>query len=138
VRFDTEHLRRVLVNLLDNARRYTEERNDAIQVFTSAVDAQHAAVAIWSDAAPMDQSVERHLFEPFFSSDSRSSGLGLFICRELCERHDASLVYQRNVRSARGVPTEGNEFVLSLVLADAPDNVAQAELSTTPWQPTLY
>lgn len=88
VRFDTEHLRRVLVNLLDNARRYTEERNDAIQVFTCAIDAQHASIAIWSDAAPMDQSVERHLFEPFFSSDSRSSGLGLFICRELCERHD--------------------------------------------------
>lgn len=138
VRFDTEHLRRVLVNLLDNARRYTEERNDAIQVFTCAIDAQHASIAIWSDAAPMDQSVERHLFEPFFSSDSRSSGLGLFICRELCERHDASLVYQRNVRSARGVSTEGNEFVLSLLLADAPDNVAQAEPSTTPWQPTLY
>ena len=29
------------------------------------------------------------LFEPFFSSESRSSGLGLYISRELCERYGA-------------------------------------------------
>jgi two-component system sensor histidine kinase PilS (NtrC family) len=86
----------------------------------------------------MDQSVERHLFEPFFSSDSRSSGLGLYICRELCERHDASLVYLRNVRLARGRDIEGNEFVVTLRRADASDNANIAETVTTPWQPPLY
>ena len=138
VRFDTEHLRRVLVNLLDNARRHTEDHPDAIQVYPGVSDAQHATISIWSDSAPMDQSVERHLFEPFFSSDSRSSGLGLYICRELCERHDASLIYQRTVRSARGHPTEGNEFVVTFRRAESPDNPPSAEMSTTPWQPTLY
>lgn len=138
VRFDTEHLRRVLVNLLDNARRHTSDTDDAIQVIACASDAQHATISIWSDAPPMDQSVERHLFEPFFSSDSRSSGLGLFICRELCERHDASLVYQRTARNARGVRTEGNEFVITLLRADAADNAAHTETSSTPWQSTLY
>ncbi|MES2951622.1 MAG: ATP-binding protein [Pseudomonadota bacterium] len=138
VRFDTEHLRRVLVNLLDNARRHTEDRLDAIQVYAGVSDAHHATVSIWSDAAPMDQSVERHLFEPFFSADSRSSGLGLYICRELCERHDASLIYQRTVREARGQPTEGNEFVVTFRRAEPQDNPASAEMTTTPWQPTLY
>ncbi len=138
VRFDTEHLRRVLVNLLDNARRHTEDHADAIQVYPGVTDAQHATISIWSDSAPMDQSVERHLFEPFFSSDSRSSGLGLYICRELCERHDASLIYQRTVRSARGQPTEGNEFVVTFRRAESPDNRPSAETTTTPWQPTLY
>ena len=123
VRFDTEHLRRVLVNLLDNARRHTQDLPDAIQAIASISDSQHATISIWSDAPPMDQSVESHLFEPFFSSDSRSSGLGLFICRELCERHDASLVYQRTMRNARGHPTEGNEFVVTLHRTDASDNV---------------
>jgi two-component system sensor histidine kinase PilS (NtrC family) len=138
VRFDTEHLRRVLVNLLDNARRHTEERRDAIQVYANTDDAQHATISIWSDAPPMDQSVERHLFEPFFSSDSRSSGLGLYICRELCERHDASLVYQRTVRAARGQPTDGNEFVITLQRAEPKDNRPTAETTSTPWQPQLY
>ena len=138
VRFDTEHLRRVLVNLLDNALRYTEDQADAIQVFSGETDAQHATISVWSESPPLDQSVERHLFEPFFSSDSRSSGLGLYICRELCERHDASLVYQRTVRNARGQPTEGNEFAVTFRRAEAPDNPLLAETTSTPWQPTLY
>ena len=138
VHFDTEHLRRVMVNLLDNARRHTEDRADAIQVFTGVSDAQHATLSIWSDSAPLDQSVERHLFEPFFSSDSRSSGLGLYICRELCERHDASLIYQRTVRNARGQPTEGNEFVVTFRRAEPADNPLPADSTLTPWQPTLY
>ncbi len=114
VRFEAEHLRRVLVNLLDNARRYASGQEDSIQVSSSG-DAQQLVMAVWSDGAPMDRSVERHLFEPFFSSESRSSGLGLFICRELCEGHGASIVYQRNVRTARGRPTEGNEFAITFL-----------------------
>ena len=58
----------------------------------------------------MDQSVERHLFEPFFSSESRSSGLGLYICRELCERHGAAISYQRVARPTERGAVEGNAF----------------------------
>jgi two-component system sensor histidine kinase PilS (NtrC family) len=54
-----------------------------------------ATVDVWSDGAPLDPSIQRHLFEPFFSSDSRSSGLGLYICRELCEGHRPLISYQR-------------------------------------------
>jgi two-component system, NtrC family, sensor histidine kinase PilS len=116
VQFEIEHLRRVLVNLLDNARRYATEQHEAIQISTQILSAHHVALSVWSDGPPMEQSVEQHLFEPFFSSESRSSGLGLYICRELCERHGATILYQREVKMARGFPTEGNEFVLTLRL----------------------
>lgn len=114
VYFEPEHLRRVLVNLLDNARRYASSLPDAIQVSTRVSATRQVFLGVWSDGPPMDQSVQRHLFEPFFSSESRSSGLGLYICRELCERHGASIAYQRTWRQARGSNTEGNEFFLSL------------------------
>ncbi len=94
VAFDGEHLRRVLVNLLDNAQRYASDATDAIVVATHA-EAGLVRLQVWSDGAPLDASVQRHLFEPFFSSQSRSSGLGLYICRELCERHGASIAYAR-------------------------------------------
>lgn len=115
VRFDPEHLRRVLVNLLDNARRYASDQPTAIQLSGRATDTQHAIISIWSDGAPMDQSMERHLFEPFFSSESRSSGLGLFICRELCERHGATIAYERNARSMNGQTVDGNEFTIGFL-----------------------
>ena len=68
---------------------------------------------VWSDGLPLEPSVRRHLFEPFFSSESRSSGLGLFICRELCERHGANIGYERTERSQQGAPQAGNEFFVS-------------------------
>jgi two-component system sensor histidine kinase PilS (NtrC family) len=110
VRFEAEHLRQILINLLDNARRYASGQAGAIQLWTELSGSAEAQLSVWSDGQPMDQSVERHLFEPFFSSESRSSGLGLYVCRELCERHGASIAYHRTTRLARGKRTEGNEF----------------------------
>ena len=34
------------------------------------------------------------MFEPFFSTRSRGAGLGLYICRELCERYGARIDYR--------------------------------------------
>lgn len=117
VRFDYEHLRRVLINLLDNASRYAQKSMDAIQVTSCTLPNYVAALSVWSDAPPIEQSVERHLFEPFFSSESRSSGLGLYICRELCRRHGATLSYCRAEKAARASTIQGNEFVLTLMPA---------------------
>lgn len=112
VEFDTEHLRRVLVNLLDNALRYMGAEPDSLWVTTRVSPAGQTSLQVWSDGAPMDKSVERHLFEPFFSSESRSSGLGLYICRELCQRHGASISYQRLSQNTLRGAVGGNAFTV--------------------------
>ncbi|KLN54275.1 two-component system sensor histidine kinase NtrB [Variovorax paradoxus] len=113
VRFDVEHLRRLLVNLLDNAARYASSRAGSIQVVTTTQrgSSGRPSLQVWSDGAPLEPAVQRHLFEPFFSSESRSSGLGLFLCRELCRRHGATIGYERRALVAGG--PEGNEFFVS-------------------------
>jgi two-component system sensor histidine kinase PilS (NtrC family) len=86
----------------------------------------------------MDQTVERHLFEPFFSSESRSSGLGLYICRQLCEGHRASIGYQRSWREVAGQKVEGNEFSVSFVrIADSPADEPQSS-NPSPWPITTF
>ena len=114
VRFAPEHLRRLLVNLLDNAARYASQRAGAIVVSTGVVRHGPALLSVWSDGAPLEPAIERHLFEPFSSSESRSSGLGLFICRELCERHGAEIVYERCAVERDGRALEGNAFHIRL------------------------
>jgi two-component system sensor histidine kinase PilS (NtrC family) len=114
VRFQSEHLRRVLVNLLDNASRYCGVENGAIEVATACSTTGQAVMRVWNGGPPLDQSVQRHLFEPFFSSESRSSGLGLYICRELCEEQGASISYCRATRKQLDAVVEGNEFLVSL------------------------
>ena len=110
VDFDTDHLRRVLLNLLDNALRYVSGGPAGIQVSTQLSAERQSSLQVWSDGPPLEDSVEEHLFEPFFSSESRSSGLGLYICRELCERHRATIAYQRAPRLLAGETVQGNEF----------------------------
>lgn len=112
VEFDPEHLRRVLVNLLDNAIRFKGPEFDSLAVATRSAPSGQVSLQVWSDGAPMDKSVERHLFEPFFSSESRSSGLGLYICRELCQRHGASISYQRLHRTTPRGEIGGNAFTV--------------------------
>ena len=125
--FDEEHLRRVLINLLDNAQRHRSHAgNEAgLQLISGhgPLNGQIQGLApqddtcwfmVWSDGAPLESSVERHLFEPFFSSQSRSSGLGLYICRELCQRYDASISYQRLARSTPQGEVNGNAFIVTL------------------------
>ena len=106
VEFGSEHLRRVMINLLDNAKRYASQAPNAIEVATQLLESGQVRLLLWSDGQPLEKTVQTHLFEPFFSSESRSTGLGLYICRELCERYGALIGYQRTTRRA----VEGNEF----------------------------
>ena len=136
VLFDAEHLRRVLVNLLDNARRYASMGSRSIRVSTQPGRRGTMRLCVWSDGPPMEQSVQRHLFEPFFSSESRSTGLGLYICRELCEGHGASIVFQRVGRSGPDGRVDGNEFEIVLDCMDqlpAPPT-GSARIPVTTWQ----
>ena len=109
VLFEAEHLRRLIVNLLDNALRYASRAAGAIELTTEISASGQTRLSIWSDGLPLEKTVQSHLFEPFFSSESRSSGLGLYICRELCERHGALIGYQRLVHHA----IDGNTFFIT-------------------------
>ena len=132
VSFDPDHLRRVLINLLDNALRYGGAEPGSIRIHTSVSPARRGILKVWSGGEPLEKTVRQHLFEPFFSSQSRSSGLGLYICRELCERHQAIITYQRAKRDGMDRDSdEGNEFSVAFrtdrVYRD-PSAALQAEL----------
>lgn len=117
VSFDAEHLRRVLVNLLDNARRHATDAPGAVRVRLIALDDAIAQLSISSNGPTIPDDVERYLFEPFFSTRSRGTGLGLYICRQLCEQYGASIDYRlRPVTEANR-----NDFVVSMRRRNSPD-----------------
>lgn len=120
VLFDPEHLRRVLVNLLDNARRHGSGRPGSILLELVARDEDEAMLSVVSDGAPITPDVERYLFEPFFSTRSRGTGLGLYICRELCERYGASIDFRLRPTSEG----DRNEFfvVMRRALLETPQH----------------
>ncbi len=114
--FDAEHLRRVLVNLLDNAHRHASSHAGAIQVRLAVQDEHRLQLSVGSDGDAIAPEVQRHLFEPFFSTRSRGTGLGLYICRELCERYGAAMEFRALSAAAR----LRNQFIVSLQRAPVP------------------
>jgi two-component system, NtrC family, sensor histidine kinase PilS len=115
--FDAEHLRRVLVHLLDNAHRHAPEGPGTVFVSLTPREDAWAALSVLSAGAPIPPEVERHLFEPFFSTRSRGSGLGLYICRELCERYGGSIEF----RPRPAAEQLRNEFRVGLRRVPAPN-----------------
>jgi two-component system sensor histidine kinase PilS (NtrC family) len=80
VTFDPEHLRRVLFNLLDNARRYTDQAADSIQVSVDVSDAhtlqRSVRMCVWSHGVALETSVEQHLLSRSFHQRAAPVGLG--------------------------------------------------------------
>ena len=75
-----------------------------------ARDEEGVVLSVLSDGALIAPEIERFLFEPFFSTRSRGSGLGLYICRELCERYGASIEYRPRPTAER----LRNEFAVTM------------------------
>jgi len=124
--FDAEHLRRVLVNLLDNARRHASHRPGAILLALRAESELRAEFSVASDGAPIPADVEPYLFEPFFSTRSRGAGLGLYICRELCERYGARIDYRLRPPDA----SRRNEFYVDFRRAALQPSEARLRLTS--------
>lgn len=95
IRFDRGHFNQVIWNLCGNALRYCSKYPDSIQLQAGRMDDGRLMLEVIDDGAGIPPEDEGQLFEPFFTTSSSGSGLGLFIARELCEANRASLEYIR-------------------------------------------
>ena len=113
VRGDAGRLKQVVVNLTDNAIKYTNE-GGRVDIRVAAVDGKaliefsDSGISIPSEALP-------HVFERFYRVDKARSrqmggaGLGLSIVKSICEAHGGHIT----VESTAG---EGSRFTVELPL----------------------
>jgi signal transduction histidine kinase len=99
---DRARLKQVVVNLLDNAVKYTPE-NGAIQLSVNAVDG-HALLEVADNGIGIAPDALPHVFDRFYrvdqarSADAGSAGLGLSIVKSICTAHGAEVDVQSTVR----------------------------------------
>jgi two-component system sensor histidine kinase PilS (NtrC family) len=91
VQFDRHHLHRILWNLIGNARRHSRKGDRSILVHAAATADQLVELHVVDDGAGVTDDHAGKLFEPFFTTDARGTGLGLYIARELAEANRAAL-----------------------------------------------
>ncbi len=95
VRGDRARLKQVIVNLLDNAIKYTP-RGGRIRL-SVAIEAEHAVLEVTDTGIGIEAAALPHVFKRFFRVDrSRSrevegAGLGLSIVKSICALHGASV-----------------------------------------------
>ncbi len=92
IAFDREHLRQVVWNLLRNAVRHAPSQAGTVRLSARAFG-DKVEFSITDQGPGVPASVQGQLFEPFFTTDSKGTGLGLYLARELCAANDASLEY---------------------------------------------
>lgn len=116
VRFDGLHLREVLVNLLGNAVRYASGRPGSIRVFPVPDATGRIELHVQDDGPGITPEVRAHLFEPFYTTSSKGTGLGLYLARELCLNNGAMLDYEYRVDESSG-GAAGGRFVITFAAA---------------------
>jgi len=91
VRLDPEQIRRVIINLVDNAIEAMERRGEI--VLETQLDPSNGLVRVMvSDNGPGIPAAEREkLFLPYYSTKRRGSGLGLAIVRRIIAEHGGSI-----------------------------------------------
>lgn len=91
--FDPAHLREVIVNLLSNATRYASGEAGSIRIYGKLGGGVHQELHIQDDGPGISKAVRAHLFEPFYTTSNKGTGLGLYMARELCLNNHALLDY---------------------------------------------
>jgi two-component system sensor histidine kinase PilS (NtrC family) len=114
VRFDALHLREVLVNLLGNAVRYASGAAGSIRVWPELDAFGALELHVQDDGPGISPAVRAHLFEPFYTTSSQGTGLGLYLARELCLNNGATLDYEArfDARADAGAAASGR-FVIT-------------------------
>ena len=95
--FDRQHLDQVMWNLVRNAWRHCSKRPGAIRIVVwPAAATGRLLIDVHDDGPGVAPQTQAHLFEPFFTTETSGTGLGLYIARELCDGNGARLEYVEN------------------------------------------
>jgi len=98
IKMDPTHLRQILTNLFDNGLRYSMDliNKALIDVRTGLSQNDDTTyIEVIDHGAGVREDKVQDIFEPFYTTGTQGTGLGLYISRELCEINQATLNYQR-------------------------------------------
>jgi two-component system sensor histidine kinase KdpD len=123
VQIDAVLMARVLVNLLENAAKYTPPGSEVIMA--AEVVGDHLSVSVADSGPGLPVGREEEIFQKFTRGDRESAtrgvGLGLTICRAIVESHHGKIV-------GRNRPGGGAIFTFTLPLGSPPADLAANEL----------
>ena len=92
VHIDEGHLKQILDNLCSNALKYGNSNENKI-ILEIILAEKSPCIRVIDNGSTIDSEISKHFFEPFFTTSSTGTGLGLYISKELAELNQAKLSY---------------------------------------------
>ncbi|HJZ68098.1 MAG TPA: ATP-binding protein, partial [Blastocatellia bacterium] len=89
--YDGIELRKLFLNLIINAIEASEPRS-LIELRTTGDSKREIAVEVVDHGTGMDAETRRRLFEPFYTTKEKGTGLGMAIAKKIAELHNGDLV----------------------------------------------
>lgn len=117
--FDPMHLREVVVNLLSNAMRYASGNPGSISLRLVTDPLNRLELHVQDDGPAITPKVRAHLFEPFYTTSHKGTGLGLYLARELCLNNGAMLDYEYRTETVITGGRSSGRFVILFSVPDA-------------------
>lgn len=136
VRADPDLLSRVLVNLITNAIKYTEE-GGRVSVYTTAEAENQIRIAIQDNGVGIDPEYHQRIFEPYEQQKGEnlgvtpSTGLGLTFCKMAVEAQQGQI-------GVNSTPGQGSTFWFTLPKAAALGTSESANQEVDPAQEPLH
>jgi two-component system sensor histidine kinase PilS (NtrC family) len=95
IRFDSGHLGQILTNLCNNAQVHGH-KSKPIHIKVYAHQNHGLTIEVADEGPGIDSKNLDKIFEPFYTTNHKGSGLGLYIVNQLCELNDASISVKQN------------------------------------------
>ncbi|AVQ47635.1 sensor histidine kinase [Clostridium botulinum] len=95
VKAQQDKIRQVLINIIDNAIKYSYEGNE-IYVNSYILDNKYI-IEVINNSNPIPDEIFNNIFEPFIKSNNDnkdSRGLGLYLCNEIIKEHNGEITIE--------------------------------------------
>ena len=98
ISFDHEQIRRVLINLIDNAIKAVEEKGEGEILVSTNLLRTHGIleISVADTGVGVRENLRNRIFEPYFSTREDGSGLGLAITQRIVEEHGGTITHMEN------------------------------------------
>lgn len=89
-----DEIRQVLINIIFNAIDvfgHQPNDNPTVEINSYMIENTHIIIDIANNGPMIPGELRAMIFEPFFTTKKLGTGLGLFVCKEIIEKHNGEL-----------------------------------------------
>lgn len=107
IQIDEEQISQVLINTIINSVQSMTNGGNIIIESTLSLDRQTVEISIKDNGIGIPQEDCDKIFEPFYTTKNKGTGLGLAVCWRIVENHKGHI-------EVNSIKNEGTEFIISL------------------------